>query len=114
MCDVLNQFDSSIIPNTVRQIFEMMYSMHCPLKIKPAELLSSQIRNLQSKRMMGFYVRDANCGMMLLGTEEPPEIIIATFQPNLTNAQIYGTDQNLIRDSQVDRASSIILTTLLI
>lgn len=53
--------------------------------------------------MMGIYVRNSNCGLMLMksSSAESNEITIATFQSNLSNDQIYGTDDNIIGDIQV-------------
>lgn len=102
MCDVLKEFDSSQIPETVRQIFTSMHSMHCVLKIRPSKILSAQLRILQPKKMMGVHVRAANCGILMMRSENRSEITVATFTPNLKNEQIYGTADQIKGDIQVN------------
>lgn len=132
MCDVLNEFDQPHVPDVVRDLFTNMHELLCQakksypvkndtvdspshgrIKIDPAEL-SLQIRNLQPKQMMGIYVRNANCGLMLMRSpsDDSDRIAIATFQPNLTNEQIYGTDDNISGDIQVNIRDTITIQFL--
>lgn len=111
MCDVLKGFDSSHVPDNVQNLFTSMHNMYRQSKTSPAEyVLSSQIRKLHAKQMMGIYVRSANCGMLLLTPDDTSQITIATFQPNLTNEQIYGSDDNVYGDIQVNLTNSNSMT----
>lgn len=105
MCDVINEFEKTHIPDAVRKMFQGMQQLHCqPAKIDPVEL-SSQIRSLHRNQMMGIYVRNTNCALFLMRSpsEETSEMTIASFKPNLSSKEIYGTDDNINGDLQVNQ-----------
>lgn len=109
MCDVLNEFEKTHIPDAVRKLFMNMQQLHCQAaKMDPVEL-SSQIRNLHPNEMMGIYVRNSNCGLMLMRppSEESSEMTIASFKPNLSSKEIYGTDDNIHGDIQVNEQRTL-------
>lgn len=102
MCDILNECE---IPNmeAVRKLFSSMHDLHDVTKLDTGSKISSQIQNLRPNQMMGIYVRNSNCGLMMMRSpsEQSYEMTIASFQPNLTNEQIYGNEDSVKGDIQV-------------
>lgn len=89
MCEVIDDFMQSHIPDTVKRLFANMKQLHFADKFD-SKLLSTQINNLQAQQMLAVYCRKANCGLFLMRAQSSDELTMATFQVNLTNEQIYG------------------------
>lgn len=104
MCDVIGEFEPHI-PNEIVTMFDKMHELHVP-KINPTEL-SGQISVLQPNQMMGIYVRKANCALFMYRSpfieidDDKKNITLATFQVNLSNQDIYGSDDDINGDIQV-------------
>lgn len=107
MCEVINESKSLRVPETVK-LFANMKQLYIGEQFDP-KVLSTQITNMEANQMLGVYIRKANCGLFLKRTELADEVIMATFQVNLTNEQVYGNvEGNKIRhDIQVMQSKLI-------
>lgn len=88
ICEVINEFKSTHVSETVK-LFANMKQLYYADQFDP-KALSTQITELEANQMLGVYIRKANCGMFLKRTESADDVIVATFQVNLTNEQVYG------------------------
>lgn len=103
LCDVINEFKTINIPESVKKLFVNLERLYLGDRFD-ASILSEQIGDLQAKQMMGVYMRKANCGLFLMRTQSTDALIAATFQANLTNETIYGDVErpNINNDIQVN------------
>lgn len=79
-----------------------MHMFHVSSNSNP-DTLQSQIHKLQPNHSLGIYVRDANCGMLLIRSlaDDADEVTVATFQPSLSCDEIYGNEDSVKGDIQV-------------
>lgn len=103
MCKTIKGLQQHI-PPVVKNLFDKFEQLHSDGEIDPNQF-STQIRELQPNEMMGVYVREANCSMLLMMSPSSNEVTIAPFQVNLSNEQIYG--DNINGDIQVKHTKLI-------
>lgn len=102
LCATLHDIEEPFVPDVVRNLFDKLRHLHSQPEIDPISL-STQINELQADEMMGIYVRETNCSLLLKKSPASNEVTMAAFQLNLSNEQIYGDihGDNLNGDIQV-------------
>lgn len=94
MCDIINDFQTIHIPETVKQLYDNMKHLYSGDQIDP-EVLSTRITGLQPEGMLGVYIRGANCGLFLKRMKSVDKLVVATFQVNLSTDRIYESTESI-------------------
>lgn len=104
MCETIDAIEEQLMPEIVRKCFDKLIQLYVSVKIDPIKL-STQIKELQPNEMIGVYVRNANCSMLIKKSPLNNEVTLAAFPVNLTGKQVYGdgNGRNINGDIQVRR-----------